>query len=53
VYKQLIIFLLVIGGLVAAMTYYHINTPSHFDGEAFFGPKEAPEPPPEPVEPEK
>jgi len=37
--KQLVIFLLVILVFVAAMTVYHVNTPSPFDGEAFFGPK--------------
>ncbi|MEC8907916.1 MULTISPECIES: hypothetical protein [Thalassolituus] len=45
--KQLIIFLLVIGAFVGAMSYYHVSTPSPFDGEAFFGPKETPAPPPE------
>ncbi len=45
--KQLIIFLLVIGAFVGAMYYYHVSTPSPFVGEAFFGPKETPAPPPE------
>lgn len=40
--KQLIVFLLVLGLAVAGMVYYHLNTDSPFDGEAFFGPKERP-----------
>jgi hypothetical protein len=43
--KQLVIFLLVIGAFVGAMSYYHVSTPSPFDGEAFFGPKDVPPPP--------
>ncbi|MBU2038382.1 MULTISPECIES: hypothetical protein [unclassified Thalassolituus] len=47
--KQLIVFLIIIALTVAVMVYYHVNTESPFDGEAFFGPKERPaEPSPAP-----
>lgn len=36
------VFLVVLGLAVAGMVYYHLNTDSPFDGEAFFGPKERP-----------
>jgi hypothetical protein len=42
--KQLVIFLAVIVVFVGGMAYYHVNTPSPFDGEAFFGPKDMPSP---------
>lgn len=35
--RRLIIFVLLIGGLVAGMTYYHVNTPSPYNSEIFFG----------------
>ena len=40
--KQLMIFLVVIVAFVGGMAYYHISTPSPYDGEAFFGPKDVP-----------
>lgn len=57
--KQLVIFLVVVTAIVVAMAQYHVSTPSHFDGEAFFGPKDAPEqqlrdaPQEQPVKPSK
>ena len=35
--KKLIIFLLVLGVLIAGMTYYHYVTPNPYDAEVFFG----------------
>ncbi len=43
--KQLIIFLLVLGVIVAGMVVYHNRTPSPFNSPVFFG---APQPEPEP-----
>lgn len=35
--KQLIVFLLILGALIAGMAYYHLNTASPFDSPVFFG----------------
>ncbi len=35
--KQLVYLLIVLGILVAGMTYYHKTTPSPYDAKAFFG----------------
>jgi hypothetical protein len=43
--KQLVIFLVVVTAIVVALAQYHVSTPSPFDSEAFFGPKEVPQEP--------